>query len=619
MKKYLFGALACSLLMSCSTNHQGEIATDTHKEINWNLSDLYQSISDPKIQEDKSAAEKLASNFRTKYKDKISVKNLAEAIEDYEKFTELCMKLSYYAGLYATTRQNNEKALAFEQSISEWATSIGKTMVFFTIEIMKLDEKLLLKEISSNPKLSKYKSWIHEVIKNKPHTLSTDTEEALIQKVLVGAPAWNKFYEELLTRIEVPFNGRNICLPELVAIANESPNSEDRKQAFIALSNRLKEENFYIRHIYNNIVLNNILERTLRKYKKIESARNLSNNINDETVDNLVNAVIENYKNTSHKYYKIKAKLLGKSKLEYWDRAAPVQLSDFFNKEISYEDGKKLVLNVYGDFSKKFKEIATEFMDKNWIDVYPKKGKRSGAFACGTPVHPYVMLNYFGRINDVSTIAHELGHGIHFYLSKHNGPLLSNAPITLAETASLFAENLLAEYLYKNTKTDEEKIDLLCKKLDTVIASVMRQIAFFKFEKDVHELRQQHELTCADISGLFLKNLREYLGDGVNVDDCIGDSWSYISHVFCSPFYVYGYAFGQLYVNALYECFLKDKSGFVDKYIAMLSKGSVDRYDEAAAKFGLNPKTKEFWENGLKYIERDINELERLCKKARKI
>lgn len=612
---YLAGALACSMLMSCSTENKGAVTENPLREINWNLADLYQSISDPNIQKDKLLAEKLAAEFRKTYKDKLSVQNLADAIEMYEQILEGRAKLGSYSGLYVATRQDDASALAFAQSMSEWDSNISKNVVFFPIEIMKLEENSLAQEISKNQRLAKYKSWIYEVRKCKPHTLSTEIEEVLTQTQLVGASAWRKFYDEVLTRIEVPFNGRNVGLPELTKIANESPDSEERKQAFVAMSDKLRAENFYVRHIYNNIVLRDILGCKLRKFDKVESARNLDNNIEDETVDKLVDAVVEHYKDTSHRYYKIKAKLLGKDKIEYWDRAAPVHLSGLFKKNFSYEDGKKLVLDVYGDFSEKFRDIASEFMEKNWIDVYPKKGKQAGAFACWTPVHPYVMLNYFGHIYDVSTIAHELGHGIHFYLSMHNGPLLSEAPITLAETASLFAENLLAEYLYKNATTDEERIDLLCQKLDTVVASVMRQIAFFKFEKDVHELRKERELTCADISGLFLKHLREYLGDGVHVDDCIGDTWSYISHIFCSPFYVYGYAFGQLYVNALYECFKNDKTRFVDKYIAMLEKGGIDRYDEAASHFGLNPKTKEFWENGLKLIEKDIDVLEKLCEK----
>lgn len=614
-KSILLRLLLCSTLISCSSN-QHNIKNIHDQNANWDLSYLYNSISDPRIAKDISYATKLANDFRQKYKGKLSHHNLLIAILHYEQIINICWKISSYSSLYVSTHQNDKKALSFDQSISEWSANLEKIIVFFPIEIMKLNENDLNKKMKEHPQLLKYKSWIHEVIKNKPYTLATEIEEALIQKQLVGVQAWRKFYEEVLTRIEIDFNGKKMGLPEIIKIANDSSDAQERGKAFIAISQKLKKENFYVRHIYNNIILNNLLECTLRKYKHPESSRNLSNNIDDETVDNLTNAVVENYKNISHRYFKIKARLLGKDKLEYWDRSAPVNLSKFFNKKIHYKDGKDLVLKVFGDFSPSFEKIASEFISKRWIDVYPQKGKISGAFACGTPINPYIMLNYFDNINDVSTLAHELGHGIHFYLSKENGPLLSHAPITLAETASLFAERLLAEHMYKLTKTDEEKIDFLCNKLDSTIASIMRQIAFFKFEKDIHELRKNQELSCDDISKLFLKNIREYLGDAVHVDECVGDTWAYINHIFAAPFYVYGYAFGELYVNALFEYYKNNKEDFMKKYIDMLSKGSIDRYDEAAAKFNLNPKKKEFWENGLKYIENEIDELEKLCKKA---
>ncbi len=582
----------------------------------WDLSDLYQSPSDNCIIEDKLRVEKLAASFRADYKNRVSIENLKDAVLRYEAITVQRCKLSLYSHLYTCTRQNDDNALSFSQSMSEWSSDIESKLVFFTIEIANLDPNALNKITEKDIELAKYKSWILEIIKYKKHLLETNTEEALSKKDLAADNAWRKFYQETLTRIEVVFKGKKVRLPDLLEIASESSDSKTREHAFRAVSKRLKEENFYVKHIYNNILLNRSVEDKLRNYENSESFRHLSNNIDKKAVDALTDAVVNSYTKISHRYYKLKAKLLGKEKIEYWDRNAPINLSSILSKKIPYELGAKMVLDVFGKFSKTFEDIASDFINKGWIDVYAKKGKTGGAFATGgysPEIHPYVLLNYFETISDVSTLAHELGHGVHFSLSMKNGPLLSWAPITIAETASLFAEQLLFEEIYKSTKTKYEKIDLLCKKIEKIINSSIRQIAFFEFEREAHKLRKTKELTCDEISKTYLKALRKYLGDSVNVDECVGDTWSYVQHFFVSPFYVYGYAFGELYVNALYEEYKKAGQSFIKKYIDMLSKGSIDRYDVAASKFGLDPAKKEFWEKALVSIEKEVIELEKLC------
>jgi oligoendopeptidase F len=284
-------------------------------------------------------------------------------------------------------------------------------------------------------------------------------------------------------------------------------------------------------------------------------------------------------------------------------------------REFKYEESTKIVLNTFGSFSQTFEEIAERFVKNGWIDVYPKEGKTSGAFShgCSHDVHPYVLLNHFGTIRDVFTLAHELGHGIHQTLSSRNGPILSDTPITLSEVASLFAENMLFEKMFETASNDLEQIDLLCSRLDDSINSVVRQIAFFKFERKVHELRRAGELSFAEISGVFLEMQNECLGEYVHVDECISCYWCYISHFFHTPFYVYAYAFGDMFVKALYKSYRTDASMFVEKYMNMLSRGGIDKYDVAASNFGLNTMELKFWEDGVSSIADQVKYLETLC------
>ncbi|MDR3155786.1 MAG: M3 family oligoendopeptidase [Holosporaceae bacterium] len=580
----------------------------------WDLAELYDTPTDVRIASDKNTAEKLVRRFAESYRGKVSVANIMNAIDDYESIAKICGKISLYSYLYAITRQNNDDAVAFQQTVAEWSANINKKIVFFELEIAKLDAKGIDAAINRDPRLVRYKTWIKNTIKNKKHDLPAKIEEVLIQKNLVAESAQRKFHQELLARLEVNFNGKAMGLAQILNISNESPNPPLREKAFREIAKKLEQENFYIKHIYNNMLLNRTIETSLRNYDFPESFRHVSNNVDKRTIDALTTSVANNYASIAHRYYRLKAKLMGKEKLEYWDRNAPVNVSNILNRKFSYKEATKIVKNVFEAFSGVFGQIASTFMENSWIDVYSRKGKTSGAFAiCDGNTHPYVLLNYFGSLNDVFTLAHELGHGIHNFLSLKNGPLLMQIPVTLQETASLFAENLLFDEIYKTAKTNGEKIDLLCKKIEKIINSSLRQIAFFEFEREVHGLRKRKELTCYDFSRLYLKNLRTYLGDAVNVDTCVGHTWSCVSHFFESPFYVYGYAFAELYVMALHESYQKTEQNFVKKYVDALSNGSIDSYDVVAKKFGLDVNNQAFWDDCLKIIEKKVDELEKLC------
>jgi oligoendopeptidase F len=385
------------------------------------------------------------------------------------------------------------------------------------------------------------------------------------------------------------------------------------------MGNVLKQHSFYIKHIYNNVILDHSINARLRKYESPEDVKHVHNNIEKESVDYLRQAVVEGYKSTSHRYYQIKAKLLGKDRLKYWDRNVSVKKSEILDRKFSYDEAVDIVLKGYSEFSQEFCGIAKKFVENGWIDVMPKPGKTSGAFlhqgSCD--LHPYILLNFFGSLRDVSTLAHELGHGIHQMLAAPNGPLLAEIPLTLAETASLFGEKLIFESTLKNASSDLEKVDMLCSKLDDTMNSVIRQIAFFEFEREVHSERQKKELSAEDISSIWMKGQLESLGEYVEIEEEVtSHCWSYISHFFHSPFYLYSYAFGEIFVNSLYNRYvnLEDKRNFVNKYTCLLSNGGMKGYDVAASEFGLNVKSLAFWRDGMTAIEEQVNDLEALCR-----
>jgi oligoendopeptidase F len=625
MKKYALGLVSVLALVSCSIDNRAsknvdktEISSkkDELKTI-WDLSDLYNSPSDENIEKDKREIERLVQSFRKTYKGRVSVANLKKTIREYEKISDLMGKLDMYAFLLSSVNKNNPKIMAFFQSTSELLSRINSELAFFINEINRLPIEGLKKEMSRDKELAEYEPWISDVIRYKAHKLSDGAEEAVAQKDLTAAEAWRRLYDEIMTRLKADFRGEKRRVSDLADIVQNSNDPQEREEAYKAIRKKLSRENFYIKHIYNNILLNWSTETKLRNYQKPESIRHVSNDIDQKTVDAMVGAVVESCPKISHRYFKIKAKLLGKEKLDPWDVYAPINLSSLSNKKYSYADATKIVLDTFGKFSGSFQDIASKYIENGWIDVYPRDGKRNGGFMADSNsryAHPYILLNYRGRFDDVSTLAHELGHGVHSVLClRNNKPFILNTPITLSETASTFAQHLLFEEAYKSASNVREKIDMLCWGIEDLIAYICLTISKFEFEREAHSLRAKRELTNADLSKLYAKYLRKYLGSGVKVDAC-NNNWSRVLHFFHYPFYVYGYAFGALYTSALFECYKQNPAGFVNKYIAMLSRGGIDRYDVAASKFGLDPSKKEFWKSGLKRLEQQVDELEKLQK-----
>ena len=584
----------------------------------WKLEDIYKSQDDENLKCDLSYLDGLIEEFQREYFENISINNIKASVVAYEKIAELLKKISVYSFLYSETRLDDEKATAFSQSLSEQLSVFYSKIVFYTVSIPSIDYAMLSAEFEIDDGLKKYKSWFDNCYRYKKHFLSIPEEKILVQKSITSRDSWVRLHSEILAKMQVTFDGEEKNLAEITEIASHSSDANARKDASCAIGAKLKELSFYITHIYNNIILDCAIENKMKSYEMPESFRHVDNDVDQQSVDFLTQAVVQNFSKTSHKYYKIKAKILGKSRLEYWDRNAPVKLSGILDQDISYNDSCALVLDVFKEFSSKFHDVAHDFIHKNWIDVYPKKGKASGAFSCScsTDIHPYIMLNFLGKIRDVSTLAHELGHGIHQTLSAENGVLLAETPITISEVASLFAEKLLFEKMFAEAKNDREKIDLLCCRLDDTINTVMRQIAFFEFERKCHAARENKELSADEISQIWLEMQKKCCGDFVNIDENVEYYWCYISHFFQSPFYVYAYAFGEIFVGALYKSYKKNGEDFVEKYTKMLANGGIDRYDFAASKFALDPTTQEFWLSGIEEIENQIACLEVMCDAA---
>ncbi len=545
--------------------------------LSWQLQDLQVSM------DSRESVELFVSAFKNKFSRTLNLENLSEAVEIYEDIVRKLEKISAYAFLQLQTKLNNQNSIEYYQQISEWLAKMQAELVFFDVELLEIN----IEEIQKKLKNNKFLPWIENCFRYRQHMLSRDAEEVLALKQSTSNSSWGRLYDEILSMATFEMdNASKKTLPEIIEIANHSYDPIEREKASKSLGKGLEQYSFYIKTIYNNIMLDWSIDSNLRKYEHPESMRHVSNNIDQISVDNLRRAVVEDYKETSHKYYKIKAKLLGKKKIQYWDRNASIRKSRFFDREFSYEEAVDITLNSYRYFSPEFAQIAQTFVEKSWIDVMPAVGKTSGAFShhASVEVHPYILLNFFGKVRDISTLAHELGHGIHQTLASQNGALLAETPITLSEVASLFGEKLVYENLLKTTQNDLEKI-------------------------------KRKELSISDLSAIWMQKQQECLGEYVILDNCLQNYWCYISHFFRSPFYVYAYSFGEILVNALYDSYenSSNKSDFVAKYTNMLSKGGGEKYDCAMASFGLDVNRTDFWQKGVDVIAKQVNDLEALC------
>lgn len=586
----------------------------------WNLSDLYNGIDDAKIKKDIAAYDKLNRDLVANCKGKIaslSSEQFFKAIQTYEKAAVISSKLGIFAYLNMITQMANKEAMAFYQNINEQLTEIGKQSIFFTLEINALPEKVF-KAFLKDEKVASYAPWLNRLRLFKPYELSEEVEALLADKALTSSAAWVRLYDETASKLKYTVDGKEYNDAEISKLLQDK-NPLVREKAGKELNRVNKENGELFTFIYNMIVKDCAIENTKRGFKTPIASRNLSNMVEDDVVETLAKTVKSKYKDIAERFYKLKAKWLGVKKIQYWDRNAPLPFSD--DHHYSWQESVDLVLKAYGDFSPKLQNIAKDFFCHDWIDVPPRQGKRSGAFAMPLPkgLHPYLLLNFVGKQNDVLTLAHELGHGCHMQLSIKQGDLNDDTPLTLAEVASVFAEMLTFQSLLKELTDDKAKLCLIAAKVNDMINTSLRQIAFHFFETKVHDERKNGELSQERISEIWLEVMRESLGNYVIVDDDSKYIWPIVSHFYHSPFYVYAYSFADCLVNSLYQVYREGNvSSFADKYLDMLSQTGVKRYDELLKNFGLDAHSDAFWLKGLALIEEYIDLLEELDKKISK-
>ena len=585
----------------------------------WDLSDLYNGIDDPKINKDLEKIRKLNLKLAKDYKGKIASLSPAEflkAVKLCEEMDIIESALGNFAYLNMVTRMNNKDAMAFYQNVSEKLTDYSKPGIFFSLEINQLaNEKF--KEFLADKEVKKYAPFLERIRMFKKYELSEPVEEVFHEKSVTSSSAWVRLYEEHSSRLKYVVDGKEYNDAEISKLLMDK-NPKTREKAGKELNRVSKENAPLFSFIYNMIIKDKSISDNKRGFKTPISSKNLGNRVEDETVVALANSVKENYAKIAHRFYKLKAKWLGVDKIQYWDRNAPLPFSD--DTQYSWEESVKIVLEAYSRFSPDLRKLANGFFANNWIDVPPRDGKRSGAFAMPLPnkYHPYLLLNFVGKQNDVLTLAHELGHGCHFLLSQKQGELNDATPLTLAEVASVFGEMVTFQSLLNGLNDDKAKLCLIASKVNDMINTAIRQIAFHFFETRAHEERKKGELSEDRLAQIWLEEMRTSLGPWVNVDENSAYIWAQVGHFFFSPFYVYAYSFADCLVNSLYQVYQEGSvPDFQKKYLHMLSETGIKKYDALLKPFGLDAKKADFWNKGLSLISSYIDELERLDKKLK--
>lgn len=579
----------------------------------WDLSDLYSHIDDPKINQDLELSESSIKFFTTQYEGKLQTltgDQLFTAIQTFENLQESLGKLSTFAYLIYAENRLNEKGLVFFQKMRESVSQQTSHLVFFTLELNSFSKELLNKKMDDSEKLRHYKPWLKNIQHFKNHELSKDLERLLHDKTLTASANWVRLYDETLAQIKTTIDGVPCDTSDMINRMTD-PSEATRKKAAKAFGACLQEKSSTLTFIYNTLIQDKSIDDAWRQYDQPISSRNAENFVEDPVVDALLTTTRSFFPQLSHRYYTLKAKWLGVNKLSYWDRNAP--LPETKQKPIPWGQAKEIVLHAYARFSPTMANIGKDFFDHKWIDARLQPGKDTGAFShpCVPSVHPYILQNYHGKIWDVMTLAHELGHGIHQVLSAQQGYLMSDTPLTLAETASIFGEMLTFQSLMDDASPLEKKI-LLAGKVNDMLSSIVRQVSFCLFEQRVHAQRKKGELTADEIGKIWLEAQKESLGPIFSFDQEYSYYWSYISHFFHVPFYVYAYAFGNCLVNALYATYQRGLPHFEPTYLKLLQSGGTLRHTDLAKLFGLNTADPNFWAEGLGLVSSWIDELEEL-------
>ncbi|MHC2020663.1 M3 family oligoendopeptidase [Methylobacterium sp. CM6247] len=592
------------------------LALDLGSLPEWDLSDLYSGIDSPDFRSDIARAEHECSDFSERWSGVIAEiaagpdasSRLAEAVAAYEAIEDRLGRLMSFAGLVYSGDTTDERRQKFYGDTQERLTTASGHLLFFALEINRVDDTLMDAAMAEGP-LAHYRPWVEDLRREKPFQLDDRTEKLFLEKSVTGRSAWNRLFDGTIASLRFPLQGEMLTLePTLNKL--QDPDGAVRKEAAVALGDVFRANLRTFALITNTLAKDKEISDRWRGFKDVADDRHLSNRVEPEVVAAMVDAVQAAYPRLSHRYYKLKAKWFGVDVLPYWDRNAPLPRVE--QRTIPWAEARDMVLDAYGAFSPRMADIAKTFFDRRWIDAPTRPGKAPGAFAHPTvpSAHPYVLVNYQGKPRDVMTLAHELGHGVHQVLASRNGALMAPTPLTLAETASVFGEMLTFRRLLASTTDTVQRRAMLAAKVEDMINTVVRQIAFYLFERKVHLARAEGELTAEQINGLWMSVQAESFGPAISLDAGYEPFWAYIPHFIHSPFYVYAYAFGDCLVNSLYGVYAKAEEGFVDRYFALLSAGGSKPYGELLAPFGLNASDPAFWQIGLNMIEGMIVELE---------
>jgi oligoendopeptidase F len=579
----------------------------------WNLNDLYAGIDSPALKRDLDRADADCLAFEQDFKGKLAQMAvgqgapLTEALKRFEALDDKIGRIGSYATLIYSGNSTDPARAKFFGDVQERLTAASLHLLFFTLELNRIEDKTL-EAAMADPALGHYRPWIEDVRKDKPYQLEDRVEELFHEKSVTGYSAWNRQYDDTIASLRFKIAGKELAI-ELALNLLQDADGKKRKAAGQALVATFKANLRPFALITNTLAKDKEISDRWRGFKDVAAARHLANRVEPEVVEALVASVRAAYPKLSHRYYALKARWFGRKRLPYWDRNAP--LPKVAQRSIPWADARATVLTAYGAFSPKMAEIADRFFEKKWIDAPVRPGKQPGAFAHPTvpSAHPYVLLNYQGKPRDVMTLAHELGHGVHQVLAAPNGALMAPTPLTLAETASVFGEMLTFKKLLAQTTDKKQRKAMLAAKVEDMINTVVRQIAFYSFERKVHLERRNGELTADKICELWMSVQAESLGPAIELKDGYETFWTYIPHFIHSPFYVYAYAFGDCLVNSLYAVYEQSASGFAERYLAMLAAGGTKHHAELLAPFGLDARDPKFWDGGLSVIARLIDEL----------
>ena len=579
----------------------------------WDLSDLYPGPESEALTRDLAALSGDAEAFRERCEGRLAVLSGAEfaaAVEEYQRLQEKIGRIMSYASLLHAGNLTDAEIGRFYQTMQERTNAVSTALLFFALELNRLEDAEIEAKLA-DPLLARYRPWLRDTRAFRPHQLSDEIEKLLHEKHVAGRAAWVRLFDQTIADLRFPIRGQELTEAEALDLLSDSE-PETRRAAGLTIGEVLGKHVRTFALITNTLAKDKEIEDRWRHFPRPISSRNLANFVEDEVVDALITAVRASYPRLAHRYYKLKARWFGVDELPFWDRNAP--LPEEQDRTIAWSEAQETVLSAYRAFSPEMAAIGGRFFSGRWIDAPVRPGKASGAFSHPTvpSAHPYLLLNYQGRVRDVMTLAHELGHGVHQLLANAQGYLMADTPLTLAETASVFGEMLtFRALLARETDPGRRKV-MLASKVEDMLNTVVRQIAFVTFEQKVHDERREAELTPDRLAEIWLEVQRESLGPALRLDGVYRHYWSYIPHFIHTPFYVYAYAFGDCLVNSLYAVYQNAHQGFAERYLAMLRAGGTLRHRELLAPFGLDAADPSFWSKGLSVVAGFIDNLEEL-------